>query len=1352
MRVLIVFVCILLSIPGFAQDQYKLHLKDYHSTQITDVIVTKNEERIITIDNSGKILKYNSNDYSYHSTLKNSDGFFIETPRLIFDGKALVYKSKDSLWTVNSNGKVITKIPLKASLLNNRKNGPLIFTEKIDILSSAILIFDDNFKQINAFKTSDLVTAATISADTTKIAFVEEHYTGKQKLVCKNLKSNTLLWESEQKDSLKIIHPFIHQKTNIVYALTISEKENLLSIYSYKKGVRSKTPEITTPWHSLLFTTKVSDSFADHNTLIITSTSFLSDKPLRINFKNNKFTIQKIASKNNSYTAAYLQSKNEILFTNTFNDNFNDIATFSVIDALKLNRENIYPNFSQKFYNGLFLPDNGFLMYGLENQELKIKHFTKGTFYNRFHSLDFKNYLEVHHNVYFNSNYFFDKINGCLLFQGNTISLNERSIFKYQFKEDIITKIHNLKDSYSSIIDYDNHSNYLLLSPEKYYNTGHTKPQPLALVKNDETIPIPGLYKFAKFSNNAKHILTINEKNLVQIRTKSNTIIFEEQLKSGNYLLHQADDGFIISNSFFQSELGKCSKESIFFILKENNTFISENKPCIYINDLSYVNNKLAMIIEDIGVFMDNKKVPNSAFKKPKVISLNKDASKLMISYANGNTSIVDVTTFENLGGMFHASAKEHIFYSNNNHYFSNTNASDFLYATKDNKVISLEKADPVIFKPQEVLAIFGTPNQEYLTLLNKAIEIRKNKKEFNEIQPTQKIAASSAPNKKGDLYVVSIGVSEYEQAAYNLTFADKDAFDIANVYGKLDSLTKTNFNRKFLGENYTLQSSKNKNIGNLKKYQGMYTSIGKMYPFGSKTNLWLEIDDTNNTCFLWDYEAHKITEITFPKDFKKERISFYKQIYTSNSNNEFYLRTLNNDFYKFKVETNNFIKIDLPFDINFEQEANNLQPLLNNNWLHFSYNRKTLKNKIDISIGNSSTKKIATTTFYIDHYKEFGKPAIKEGNAYNPYFKDISKNGTFLLFNAGDDEAFVLNLEKDSIPIKIPIKLSHLEKASISEDGTKITVLSSNLNEFRYKTVTYNLKGEILDSNTFIDEKYAIKGISIKNASPNWILASKPLVDKIKYNINNNEIFSNANPFSFHKTYVKQLTNEAATKKNIEFEIAQFLKNTKKEDQIIIFLAGHGVLDKANNYYYAPYNMDFINVTKNGVSFKTLIEKLTVSKAENKLLLMDTCHAGNTLDLDSDSLESNTTNAPKNGERGSVTQSTQKKPRFKVSEIVGTLFDDFLSKSGVTILSASSGSDVAYENKELGNGAFTTAYLKILKQQFGYLYKEKDMQKEIILSDAFINKVLKEVILLTNGKQTPDIRELNTKTVIKVW
>ena len=43
----------------------------------------------------------------------------------------------------------------------------------------------------------------------------------------------------------------------------------------------------------------------------------------------------------------------------------------------------------------------------------------------------------------------------------------------------------------------------------------------------------------------------------------------------------------------------------------------------------------------------------------------------------------------------------------------------------------------------------------------------------------------------KPDLYLVSIGISEYQQSSYNLAFAAKDASDIVNTFNKSSAYEK---------------------------------------------------------------------------------------------------------------------------------------------------------------------------------------------------------------------------------------------------------------------------------------------------------------------------------------------------------------------------------------------------------------------------------------------------------------------------------------------------------------------------------------------------------------------------------
>jgi hypothetical protein len=126
---------------------------------------------------------------------------------------------------------------------------------------------------------------------------------------------------------------------------------------------------------------------------------------------------------------------------------------------------------------------------------------------------------------------------------------------------------------------------------------------------------------------------------------------------------------------------------------------------------------------------------------------------------------------------------------------------------------------------------------------------------------------------------------------------------------------------------------------------------------------------------------------------------------------------------------------------------------------------------------------------------------------------------------------------------------------------------------------------------------------------------------------------------------------------------------------------------------------MYFKFITRNGVAFKTILEVLSITKTTNKLLLMDTCHAGNTLDIE----EKDKTTFSEEGQRDIIIKLNSKDPKFKVRDIFNSLFDDILSKSGLTILSASSGSNVAYEINTI-NGWF---YIRSIKRSYVFNYRK---------------------------------------------
>src|SRR3546814_281534 len=50
----------------------------------------------------------------------------------------------------------------------------------------------------------------------------------------------------------------------------------------------------------------------------------------------------------------------------------------------------------------------------------------------------------------------------------------------------------------------------------------------------------------------------------------------------------------------------------------------------------------------------------------------------------------------------------------------------------------------------------------------------------------------------EADLYVLAVGVSDYKQSDYNLTFADKDALDFIKLYGGLADTAYMKYEDKF--------------------------------------------------------------------------------------------------------------------------------------------------------------------------------------------------------------------------------------------------------------------------------------------------------------------------------------------------------------------------------------------------------------------------------------------------------------------------------------------------------------------------------------------------------------------------
>ncbi|WP_372938812.1 hypothetical protein, partial [Seonamhaeicola sp.] len=76
LKITFAFLFNIISMLSFSQtnNNITVNLKDYHAASLTEIIPTEDGKYFISADNSGKILMYNTSNYSYCKTLRKGSG------------------------------------------------------------------------------------------------------------------------------------------------------------------------------------------------------------------------------------------------------------------------------------------------------------------------------------------------------------------------------------------------------------------------------------------------------------------------------------------------------------------------------------------------------------------------------------------------------------------------------------------------------------------------------------------------------------------------------------------------------------------------------------------------------------------------------------------------------------------------------------------------------------------------------------------------------------------------------------------------------------------------------------------------------------------------------------------------------------------------------------------------------------------------------------------------------------------------------------------------------------------------------------------------------------------------------
>jgi hypothetical protein len=242
-----------------------------------------------------------------------------------------------------------------------------------------------------------------------------------------------------------------------------------------------------------------------------------------------------------------------------------------------------------------------------------------------------------------------------------------------------------------------------------------------------------------------------------------------------------------------------------------------------------------------------------------------------------------------------------------------------------------------------------------------------------------------------------------------------------------------------------------------------------------------------------------------------------------------------------------------------------------------------------------------------------------------------------------------------------------------------------------------------------------------------------------------------------YGKIYVYPLFNKKAVSKNF-FSLKQQLSKTKVDDEVVIFVSGHGLLNKDLDFYFATYNIDFRHPEKNGISFDELESILDNIPARKKLLMMDACHSG---EVDKDEIKELTaSNAATSGDiifRGSVREYDFRGDGQAISQsgmtlsnsfdLMQELFAELDNGTGTTVISAAAGKGYALESPLWNNGVFTYSILNGLKNRAA----DKNRDGTITISELK-DYSIKEVQDLTNGQQKPTARKESINYDWKIW
>ena len=203
-------------------------------------------------------------------------------------------------------------------------------------------------------------------------------------------------------------------------------------------------------------------------------------------------------------------------------------------------------------------------------------------------------------------------------------------------------------------------------------------------------------------------------------------------------------------------------------------------------------------------------------------------------------------------------------------------------------------------------------------------------------------------------------------------------------------------------------------------------------------------------------------------------------------------------------------------------------------------------------------------------------------------------------------------------------------------------------------------------------------------------------------------EIFRAQKGRLYSEVNTKVLTNAEATTQKLTVEMNRFIKSAAQQDLIVLFFAGHGILDNDQTLYFVTYDAN-PDEPYTGLNVSSIQELMTKRpQAQKALLWLDICHSG---------AAGETTRAASIGSDEAIKLLAQ-----------GT---------GVKVMTSSTGREFSLEGPDYngGHGAFTAALLEGLGGQADKKVGDGDGYISVLELETYVARRVPE---LTHGKQHP--------------